>query len=287
MIQPVLSGSDLLADLRAAAPDPGEVCVWWLGQSGYAFKTASAWWLVDPYLSESLTVKYAATEKPHIRMTQAPLRGDEITEATLVFSSHSHTDHFDGETLGPLFRASPQARLVLPARQVASAEQMGIARERQISTTGDETLHLDGGLTVHVLPSAHPEIDRDDATGHAYVGFVFEIDGLRLYHSGDTVLYDGLAERLAGLDPDIAFLPINGARLKGGEPVVAPNMHAADAVGLAKRLDTRLLVPHHYDMFTFNTADVGAFADLARAAGQPYTVLRPGERYTYMRAAHG
>jgi L-ascorbate metabolism protein UlaG (beta-lactamase superfamily) len=275
MILPVLSGEDLLNDIRSARLDPGELCIWWLGQSGYVLKTASATWIVDPYLSESLTAKYAATEKPHIRMTQAPLRGGDIDFAGWVFASHTHTDHFDAETLVPLFAASPNARLVLPSVLVEKAVRFELNRERIVPTRGDETLTC-GPLIVHVLPSAHPTFEHDPATGYPYVGFVFEVDGLRLYHSGDTVVYEGLAQRLQALQPDILFLPINGAAMHGGKPVVAANMNADEAIALRESVGHGVVIPHHYDMFTFNTADVNAFADHAREAHSPYALMRPG-----------
>lgn len=282
MIQPVLHGPDLLHDIRSALVDPGEVCVWWLGQSGYCFRTASALWYIDLYLSESLTRKYTATDKPHIRMTAAPLRGEDISDARLVFCSHGHTDHFDAETLGPLLHASPEARLVLPAALTQRARQLGIDSARLLPVRGGETLEADG-LRVHVLPSAHPDFDCSEAHGHPYVGYVFEVDGLTLYHSGDTVVYDGLAERLRALRPDVLFLPINGVRLHAGQPMVAPNMSMTEAIALRQQVGSGLVVPHHYDMFTFNTADVGAFADLAREARIPYAILRPGAPWRFRR----
>lgn len=282
MIQPVLHGPDLLYDIRSALVDPGEVCVWWLGQSGYCFRTASALWYIDLYLSDSLTTKYAATDKPHIRMTAAPLQASEITDARQVFCSHGHTDHFDGQTLAPLFAASPEARLVLPAALTQRAQQLGIDSARVLPVRGDEVLEVDD-LRVHVIPSAHPTLDFSEAHGHPYVGYLFEVDGLRLYHSGDTVLYDGLADRLRALRPDVLFLPINGVRLHGGQALVAPNMSAAEAIALRQQVGGGLVVPHHYDMFTFNTVDVQAFADLAREARIPYAILRPGAPWRFRR----
>lgn len=283
MIQPILQGATLTDDIRTSLVDPNEVCVWWLGQSGYVFKTASAVWYVDLYLSESLTQKYASTDKPHIRMSEAPLRGGDITTAEWVFSSHSHTDHFDKETLVPLFDVSSHAKLVLPAIQAEGAQKMGIPSERLMLTNGDETLQL-GELTVHVIPSAHPNLDHSPEHGYPFVGFIFQVDGLTIYHSGDTVLYDGLVERLRQYAPDLLFLPINGARMFDGKPVVAPNLNASQAVELRQAVGTGMVIPHHYDMFTFNTADVNVFADLARSAHIPYAILRTGGIWRYRRA---
>src|SRR5690606_14800217 len=100
-------------------------------------------------------------------------------------------------------------------------------------------------------------------------GFVFQVDGLTLYHSGDTLVYDGLAERLRAFQPDIVFLPINGTDERRNALHVPPNMSMDDAVALAQAVGAKLLIPHHYDMFTFNTANVSDFEQRATRAGQP------------------
>jgi len=280
MIQPAQSGKVLMDDIDAARPGAGEVAIWWLGQSGYAIKTASALFYLDLYLSEHLSAKYAASEKPHIRMTEAPLRGADITHAEWVLASHKHSDHLDPGTLPDLFAASPRARLVLPAALVDHAVSLGLDRARLIPTRGDETVHA-GPLTIHSVPSAHPTFEHDLATGYPFLGYVIEVDGLTFYHSGDTLVYDGLAERLRRFELDIAFLPINGTSERLARLKVPPNMSAEEAVGLARAMAPRLVIPHHYEMFTFNTVDVGEFTRRADAAGLAYAVVRCGEQFRW------
>lgn len=279
MIEPLLKGRALLDDINNAKPQTFDACIWWLGQSGYAVKTASELIYIDLYLSEHLTKKYAATEKPHVRMTEAPLRGGDIANASWVFASHKHSDHLDPETLPDLFAASPGARLILPAAIVDHAEALGLERARLIPTRGDQTFQA-GHMTFHSLPSAHPMFEYTDAGGYPFLGFLIAVDGLRVYHSGDTLAYDGLAERLRTFAPDILFLPINGTDARRDALKVPPNMNAAEAVALAKAVGSGMVIPHHYDMFTFNTADVNNFAALARAEDIPFAILRPGERWT-------
>jgi L-ascorbate 6-phosphate lactonase len=280
MIQPIQKGQALLADIRSAAPKQGEVAIWWLGQSGYAIKTASILFYVDLYLSEHLTAKYASTNKPHIRMTEAPLRGEQIDDAAWVFASHKHSDHLDPGTLPGLFRASPDCRLILPTAIIDHAVGLGLPRERLIGTRGDETFSV-GPMTVHSIPSAHPGLDFDPALGYPFLGYLFDVDGLRLYHSGDTLVYQGLEERLRQYAPDILLLPINGSDARREALQVPPNMSSADAVALSKAVGARLTIPHHYDMFTFNTAEVSEFTAQARAAGLSHAVLRCGERFLW------
>jgi len=90
-------------------------------------------------------------------------------------------------------------------------------------------------------------------------------------------------ERLRRFDLDIAFLPVNGTSDRLLALQVPPNMNAAEAVALAQAAGPRLVIPGHYDMFTFNTADVGEFTRRADAAGVPYAVLHCGERYLWRR----
>ena len=83
--------------------------------------------LIDPYLSDSLTRKYAATDKPHVRMTERAIAPERLDFIDVVTSSHNHTDHLDAETLGPLLRANPAMKLVIPeANRQFVAERLGI-----------------------------------------------------------------------------------------------------------------------------------------------------------------
>jgi len=280
MIQPVQRGAALLNNINNTQPASGEAAIWWLGQSGYAIKTASIFFYIDLYLSEHLTTKYTNTPNPHTRMTESPIRGGEITNAEWVFASHKHSDHLDSGTLPDLLAASSAAKLILPLAIVDHAISLGLARERLIPTRGDETFTVDM-MTVHSIPSSHTELEYNEETGYPYLGFCIEVDGVRLYHSGDTIVYDGLQEKLAQFRPDIVFLPINGAAGRKQNPTISLNMNAQEAVDLAKAVGAGVVIPHHYDMFTFNTVDVGDFAKLAQNAGQPYQVLQCGERYLW------
>ena len=87
-----------------------------------------------------------------------------------------------------------------------------------------------------------------------------------VYHSGDTSWVD---PGVRGVD--VALVPING---KLG------NLDGPDAARLARTVEAALAVPCHYDMFEFNTATPDAFVAACERLGQPYRVLRQGERLT-------
>jgi L-ascorbate metabolism protein UlaG (beta-lactamase superfamily) len=279
MIEPVRHGADLRAEIDATSPAPGTLAVWWLGQSGFLVKSSRGMLVIDPYLSEHLTRKYAATDRPHIRMTRAPLLPRELAGIDLVLASHKHSDHLDPGTVPDLLAVSPRARLVLPAALVEHARGLALPAGRLIGlVAGDTFADAASGLTIRAVPSAHEGLDTDAEGRHLYLGYIIEAEGLRLYHSGDSLAYDSLAGSLGGDRFDVLFLPINGRDPARG---VAGNMSAAEAVALAATVRPRFLVPHHYDMFTFNTVPVAVFeAEAGRLpGGVAPRVLRCGERW--------
>jgi L-ascorbate metabolism protein UlaG (beta-lactamase superfamily) len=277
MIEPLRYGKSLINEMGVIHPPPGGLAVWWLGQSGFLIKSGFGTLVIDPYLSEHLTHKYEGTARPHVRMTAAPLRGHDLRGADLILASHKHSDHLDPGTVPELMAASPEARLVLPDAIVEHARGLGLPADRIVGLDAGQTF-VHRGFSVRAVPSAHEGLDTDERGRHLYLGFVVEADGRRLYHSGDSLAYDGLADNLGPGPFDVLFLPINGRDPARGVP---GNMSAAEAVDLACRVRPRFVVPHHYDMFTFNTVPVSTFEAEARRlpAGVSPRVLRCGERW--------
>ena len=81
MIEPLQADEAFLADVARSRGEQSGFRLWWLGQSGFLVQWNGRHLLLDPYLSESLTRKYAATDKPHVRMTRrvvAPERLDFV-----------------------------------------------------------------------------------------------------------------------------------------------------------------------------------------------------------------
>jgi L-ascorbate 6-phosphate lactonase len=233
--------------------------------------------VIDAYLSEHLTAKYAGTDKPHVRMTAAPVRGADLAGVDVIFASHKHSDHLDPGTLPDLMAASPNSHLVLPEAIRVHALGLGLPDERLIGIDAGQTFSH-AGFRVRAVPSAHEGLDTDDHGRHLYLGYVIEVDGLRLYHSGDCVMYDDLRGSLGIERFDAMFLPINGRDPARG---VAGNMSAAEAVDLATQVRPRFLVPHHYDMFTFNTVPIAVFEAEARRLPREVVprVLRCADRW--------
>ena len=277
MIKPALQDDDFLADVAAARDDFVHFHLWWLAQSGFLLQWQGQHLLFDPYLSDSLTKKYAATDKPHVRMTERVVAPERLNFIDVVTSSHNHTDHLDPETLGPLLRANPKMDLVIPEAN----REFVIDR---LKTVAELPRGLDAGqfttvenFKIHAVPAAHEQLERDQNGRYRFLGYVVELGGAFIYHSGDTVPYDGMIEWLRRWPIDMALLPING---RAPERRVAGNLWGREAAQLAKDIGARLVIPCHYEMFEFNTATPDEFVAECQRLDQPYRVLRSGERWS-------
>lgn len=265
----------LLADIAAASSDEGTLHVWWLGQSGFLVQWAGERLLFDPYLSDSLTKKYAPTDKPHVRMTERCIDPAKLTGITRVTASHAHTDHLDGETLVPLARANPGFRLYLPHPVMKEAGKRLGDSKVALCPIGDHDSYHEDGWELRGVVAKHNEVVRDEQGNSHCTGFLVKCGPFTLYHSGDTLWHDDIVQVLRAHRCDIAFLPINGNK---PERRVAGNLNGAEAAALAKAGKVRLVVPCHYDMFEFNTETPDEFVSACSRLEQPFRVMRCGEK---------
>lgn len=269
MIEPFLKDEAFLADVNAARQRNDSVNVWWLGQSGFLIHSDSQCLLVDPYLSDSLTRKYAGTDKPHVRMTARVIAPEKLNFIHIVTSSHNHTDHLDAETLLALRSANPALQMIIPeANRAFVADRLQADPLWPIGIDFGQSVQC-GNFEFTAIPAAHETLERE------FMGLVIRTRGFSIYHSGDTVLYDGMAARLRPFNLDLALLPINGSNPTRR---VAGNLNGIEAANLARSARVKCVIPCHYEMFQFNSASPDRFILEAKALHQPYKVLRAGER---------
>jgi L-ascorbate metabolism protein UlaG (beta-lactamase superfamily) len=272
VIEPVLRDEALLADI--AASDADGMTLWWLGQSGFLVRWDGAFLVLDPYLSDSLSAKYADTARPHERMTALVVDPSRLDMVDVVASSHGHTDHLDADTLRPLLAASRGAQLVAPhAILDLAAERSGLSQEAIVLADDGRTVEA-GGFSITGVAAAHDQVERDDYGHSLYLGYLVRRNGRSLFHAGDTVMHDGLVAALRGSEPDVALLPINGSDPARG---VAGNLDGIEAAQLARDIGARLAVPCHFEQFAFNTASPAVFQAECDRLDQPYRVLQAGE----------
>jgi L-ascorbate 6-phosphate lactonase len=251
----------------------GALALWGLGQVGVAIKGPTNILYVDPYLTNSDGAGGSLE-----RSFPPPLAPEEITNATAVLLTHDHIDHTDPDTLLPLASASPGAHFLCPFTSQDTLAEAGLDPNRITVPEVGETLEV-AGAGVTAVPSAHTELERDPERGYPYLGYIIEWNGVRVYHAGDTVIYDGLIETLGRWDIDVAFVPINGRDYFRTRQGIVGNTDFREVAHLAEELDFGLVVPTHYDLFAFNAADPGHFVSYLYSLNRErrHKMLRPGE----------
>jgi len=248
--------------------------LWWLGQSGFLLQWNGKRILIDPYLSDSLTKKYSATDKPHTRMSQRVVDPELLRNISIVTSSHNHTDHLDAETLIPVIKNNPGIRFIIPeANRKFVAERLKCGSEYPVGLNEGRSITLDE-FTFYGIPAKHNEIEKDADGNCRFMGYLITFGKYKIYHSGDTLWFDEMIDLLKPFGVDVAILPING-----NDPArkVAGNLDSKEAASLGKAINAACVIPCHYDMFTFNTSDVNDFIKEAEEVKQPYKVLKGGE----------
>ena len=243
----------------------------WLGQAGFAFRFQNLRFLLDPYLSNNLEKKYRGTEKPHDRLMPVPVDPKRLRYLDFVLCTHRHTDHMDPETLLALSESNPDCRFLVPKSTADHVKAIGLPDNRVQTIDAFEENEIAEGCGIRAFPGAHETVDRDASGFYSFLGYGIDFGGKRIYHSGDTVPFDGLAGWVREFAPVLALLPVNG-RGKG----VAGNFTFPEAQTFCREARIPGLIPHHFGMFAFNTVDPASF-ELADESAQecPPRVMIP------------
>jgi L-ascorbate metabolism protein UlaG (beta-lactamase superfamily) len=280
LIKAVKKDHELIKEADDLIADQQHFHLWWLGQSGFLLQWKGKRVLIDSYLSDSLTKKYATTDKPHIRMSELVVKPELLSNISIVTSSHNHTDHLDAETLIPVLKNNPGIKFIIPeANREFVAERVKCEKDFPIGLNDGKSIRIDD-FTFYGIPAKHNEIERDENGNCRFMGYVIEFGNNRIYHSGDTLWFEKMVDQLKPFAVDVAILPINGNK---PERKVAGNLNSKESAELGKAIHAKYVIPCHYDMFTFNTADVNEFAKEAEKINQPYKVLQPGEHLQFLK----
>ncbi|MFF4014952.1 MBL fold metallo-hydrolase [Streptomyces sp. NPDC001843] len=204
------------------------------------------------------------------RLTEPAVDVRELPRIDGVVLSHLHGDHWDRRARRHLDRSVPIITTPHAARHLRTWQ--GFRRAGGLRTWESCTLRQ-GGSQVRVtsLPGRHalqPVLRR---LLPPVMGSMLEfgpLDGparLRLYVSGDTLVFDGL-EEIGRRFPtaDLAVLHLGGTTLPGGFVVT---MDGAQGAELARRLDYRRILPVHYDDYGRFRSPLGDFLAEARELG--------------------
>lgn len=227
--------------------------------------------LVDPFLAPWEGRRYETSLPP-----------ERATGVDLVCCTHEHIDHFDAESAPAIAAASPGAVFVVPAPIVDMVTEAGIPADRVVGVQPGEVHEL-AGVTIRAVPARHG-VTMEDAYGFGeelsgglirFLGYLFDIGGVRVYHAGDTILYDGMQETVGALRPDVALLPVNGRHADREARGIVGNLNEREAAHLATEIGVSTLVPMHHDLFEGNLGSSAAVVDATEADRLAVGVLVP------------
>jgi len=259
--------SALVEQLRSLANVTDAVALVRLGQASVALAGGGRVVLVDPFLS-------AHPE----RLVPPPVEARDCSAVDLVLVTHEHWDHLDGAACAEIARVAPAACFACPEPIVAQLVGAGVPAERVRGVRPGVVYEL-AGVKVWPVAAKHG-LHASDAYSFGevagvprFLGYVVELAGVRLYHAGDTIPYEGLEAAVGVLRPDVALLPINGRDWYRERLDIVGNLDVREAAHLAVALGVELLVPLHYDMFAANLADPGALVRYVHERGLPVNVL--------------
>jgi len=189
----------------------------------------------------------------------SPPEGVPLPEPDIVAVTHGHADHL-GETV----------RMKKPT--VCINELAKYLKTKGVPAEGMNyggTLTLDG-VHFRMVPAVHSSWIEEagiGCNGGGSAGFVISMDGVRVYHAGDTALFTDM--RLIGelYHPDVALLPIGGRFTMGPE----------EAMIAARYVGAPLVIPIHYNTWPVIEQDAAQFRmALERTTDIKVRVLAPG-----------
>jgi len=234
----------------------GELGVVWLGQNGFLIKSKSCVILIDPYLSDFADQWTWGWENEHIRMAAIPIQPKELYGIDYVLCTHDHVDHIDPFTIPIIALRNPETKFIAPKVAENRMKGLFVRDENLYLLRGEDSISLPN-ITIHAIPAAHRKLAHDEENGYHFLSYLVQMDGLTIFHAGDTIAYEGQAEYLQRFSIDLAFLPINGRQPEKFK--FEPNFNISEAIAFAEKIQTRTMIPMHYDMYTLNTANVANF----------------------------
>lgn len=228
-----------MKQIKIDAVPPRHVAIWWLGQAGFIVKTPKGIIVaLDPFLSNSCK---AIGEQHGFRMDRQvppPIAAKDLVGIDLYLITHSHQDHLDPETIKPYCKAGGSAKFLAPAEALERLHSIGVPNDQTTMVWPNKSVTL-GDITVRAT-FAIP-FGGDDLTHVGYL--IFVNGGPTIYFTGDTAYHDLLADAVAPHKPDVLVTVINGA---------FRNLAPAEAALLAKRLNVKIVIPCHHDLFLDN-----------------------------------
>ena len=266
-LKPPVSLPSTRIDLKALPP--GEDAVIWLGHSSFFLQLGGKRILIDPVFSANAgpfpgtNVAFAGT---------TPYTAEDMPPIDFLLVTHDHWDHLDHPSAKALL---PKVGQVIVGLGVGEYfDRWGYPGDRVHEADWSDTLALDPGLRIHVLPARHYSGRMLTRNKTLWVAFALETPRRKVFFSGDSGYgphFRQIGERFGGFD--LVALDMGQYDRRWANIHMLPEQ-AAQA---AEDLRATALLPAHVGRFTIAAHDWDEpFKRIAQASrGRPYQLLTP------------
>jgi len=181
-----------------------------------------------------------------------PYKMAKQEKADLVLISHNHFDHLSVDDLKNL---STKNTNIVAAKECIDIlkgfdfkEKIGISPGEEKTVRGVKIKSIRAYNITKINPDTkkpfHPKEDNK-------VGFLFELDGITIYHAGDT----DLIPEMSDLKPEIALVPVSGTYV----------MTAQEAAKAVEKIKPKIAIPMHYGVIVGSEKDANEFKQLVKS----------------------
>jgi L-ascorbate metabolism protein UlaG (beta-lactamase superfamily) len=209
----------------------------WLGHDSFELEGSKTTVLIDPFkISRPVSADILLITHEHFDH----LSPEDIRRGTSSSSSSSSSSSAAGRTLVVAARTceSELSKLDVSANYVSPGSHLELL-----------------GVKIDALPAYN--LNKFREPGRVFhpkedgrVGYVITLDGVRIYHAGDT---DAIPE-IRGLSVDVALLPVSGTYV----------MTPEEAAEAANGMNAKVAIPMHYGAIVGSKKDAEKFKSLVK-----------------------
>jgi len=198
----------------------------WLGHSGFLIKNHKIIY-IDPY-----NIK------------------DGSEKADIILITHSHYDHCSIADLNKIMKEG--TKVLLTADSQSKITRFNLPIDIQVVEPNQELSF--GDIKISTLPAYN--IDKPfHPQGEGWVGYIIKINGIIIYHAGDTDFIPEMQKLTGHKQPEkkfIALLPIGGKF----------TMNVEEAAEAVKLIQPTIAIPIHYGSIIGAREDAEEFVKL-------------------------
>jgi L-ascorbate metabolism protein UlaG (beta-lactamase superfamily) len=266
-----------------AAPDFSRGSIFFVGTATVVLRYAGFTVLTDPnflHAGDHVHLGYGLTAE---RLTNPALDIEQLPPLDFVVLSHYHGDHFDRIAEERLRKDVP---IVTTGHAAGELKDKGFTAPVSLDTWDSCTVEKSGSrVRVTSMPGRHgPPVVENFLP--PVMGSMLEFESapgrtaLRLYITGDTLVFDDLREIPERYpDIDLGLFHLGGTTIMG----ILLTMDAEQGVEAVRIINPKKVIPIHYNDYEVFKSPLEDFRAAAEAAGlsERMIYLSHGETYDF------